>query len=231
MSRTVTLTQLQLQSRQRADKVGSGFILDSELIQYINNSYAELYDLLVGAYDNDYFLSEFPITTVGGTKFYDLPDGFYKLRGIDYNIAANHNLTLRPFQWNERNKFQEGTYWASLVGLNGPRYKISGNQIAFYPAPDGAFNLNLWYIPACPLLVAGTDTVDGVNGFEEYIIIDAAIKMLQKEESDVSILLAQKQAIIARINLMAENRDASQTFRVNDVRTDWQDFDGDTYRY
>ena len=71
--RTFTLSQVMQKSRERADKVGSGFILDSELIGYINESHSALYDLLVSAYDNDYYMKAAPFvfTTVGQQQMYD----------------------------------------------------------------------------------------------------------------------------------------------------------------
>lgn len=217
MARKVTLLELKNQSRIRADKVGSGFIQNDELIAYINSSACELYDLLVGAYGNDYFLQSHTFTTVFNQSNYDLPDDFYKMVGLDYLIGPDNALTLKPYQFNERNRYRQGTYWNAISGAAGPRYKINPSTLSLLPIPDGAYNLELWYIPACPKMVEDTDGFDGINGWEEFIIIDAAIKMLQKEESDTSLLEKQKMQIMIRINAMAENRDAGQSFRVTDV--------------
>lgn len=65
-------------------------------------------------------------------------------------------------------------------------------------------------------------TVDGVSGWEEYIIIDAALKAMGKEESDVSLLSPQKMAMIKRLNDMANNRDIANPATVSDVQ--WSDF-------
>lgn len=52
-------------------------------------------------------------------------------------------------------------------------------------------------------------SVDGISGWEEYIVVDAALKAMGKEESDVSLLAAQKQAMRQRLIDMAENRNAA----------------------
>lgn len=218
MARLITLEELMTESRQRADKEGSGFIQNSELIKYINKSATKLYDLLVGAYGNDYYAETSALPTVFNQQYYDLPANFYKLIGIDYMIGPQEALTLKPYQFNERNRFRIGTFWNAITGAAGPRYHITKNQISFLPIPDGAYNLELHYVPACPIMVDPTDTFDGINGWEEYIILDAARKMLVKEETDVSALEKEIVAIIERINQMAENRDAGQSFRVTDVR-------------
>lgn len=61
-------------------------------------------------------------------------------------------------------------------------------------------------------------TADGISGWLEYVITDAAIKAGQKEESDVSVLLAQKAALIRRVEAAAENRDAGNPATIADVQ-------------
>lgn len=217
MSRNTTLLKLRTQSRQRADKVNSGFILDSELNQYVNNSIAELYDLLVGAYGNDYYLKKYQFSTDGINSEFALPSDFYKMEGIDLNVNASNFITLKPYMFNERARFQNGSNWSANNQAQGPRYHIKASVIDFVPLPS-VNNLTMYYIPTCPELVLDADTFDGINGWEEYVVVDAAIKMLQKEESDVSVLMAQKQALIKRINDMAENRDMGHSFKVQDVQ-------------
>ena len=48
------------------------------------------------------------------------------------------------------------------------------------------------------------------DGFEEYIVIDAGIKMLAKEESETAPLVAEKAAMRARVMDMAGDRDAAE---------------------
>jgi hypothetical protein len=65
-------------------------------------------------------------------------------------------------------------------------------------------------------LTTDASVCDGISGWTEYIIVDAAIKAMQKEESDVSALMAQKQMLTQRINAMAESRDAGSPAKVSD---------------
>lgn len=59
--------------------------------------------------------------------------------------------------------------------------------------------------------------VEGVSGWEEFIVIDAAIKAQIKQENDFSGLAGQKQGIVQRIEAMSEGRDAGQAQHVSDV--------------
>jgi len=48
-------------------------------------------------------------------------------------------------------------------------------------------------------------------------VIDTAIKMMTKEESDPSVLMAEKQEMITRLNEMKINRDNGAASKINDV--------------
>ncbi len=61
-------------------------------------------------------------------------------------------------------------------------------------------------------------TIDGVSGWEEYIVVDSALKAMGKEESDVSLLGPQKLAMIKRLQDMAANRDAGNPATVADTQ-------------
>lgn len=67
-------------------------------------------------------------------------------------------------------------------------------------------------------LTNGSTVADGISGWMEYVVCDAAIKMAQKEESDTSVLQLQKQALIKRIEAAAENRDAGSPATISDVQ-------------
>lgn len=68
---------------------------------------------------------------------------------------------------------------------------------------------------------------DGISGWLEYVVVDAAIKCLVKEESDTRVLGMQRDQLVRRITDSAPNRDAGEPPRVTDVtRTGgWNDLD------
>lgn len=61
--------------------------------------------------------------------------------------------------------------------------------------------------------------VDGVSGWEEYIVIDAALKAMGKEESDPSLIAQQKIMMKQRLIDMAANRDAGNPATVADTQS------------
>ena len=70
---TITLAELRTQSRQRADMENSNFISDTELTSYINNSIAELHDIMAEAYGSEYFVTTTTFSVTSGDDTYSLP--------------------------------------------------------------------------------------------------------------------------------------------------------------
>lgn len=223
-STTLTLTQLQTAIRQRCNFENSQFVTDTELTSYINQSYFELYDLIVQKYgDNYYVQTPYVFTTDGVTQFYPLPSDFYKLLGVDLALSntVDSFVTIRPFNFSDRNRYAVPNF-QSFYGVTNLRYRLNNNSLWLTPIPAANQTIRIFYVPEMTTLVSGTDTVDGISGWTEYIIVDGCIKCLEKEESDVSVFMAQKQALIQRIEAAAENRDAANPMTVSD--TQYSDF-------
>lgn len=220
-----TLASLRDQARLRADMQNSKFVSDEEFNQYISDSYAELYDLLVSKFE-DYYTADPLVFHLDSGNTYDLPVDFYKLKGLDRALSdSNDWYTLRPFTFEDRNARRSATRFRGLYPAI--RYRIFGNKILFSPDDQAAGNYRMWYIPRYTPLINDTDTVEDVIGWEVYIVVDAAMKALQKEESDISVVMAMKQALIARIDTMAANRDVGEPDRVTDISL--HNFDSDFY--
>lgn len=213
-----TLADIKNRARRRADMVNSQFISDAELLDFINASYAELYDLIVQTYE-DYFVTSTTFTlTSSDAGIYTLPSNFYKLKGVDYELGGNYT-TIYPFKWNTRNLRQRAInrLYAGDYDLS---YKLLASTIRFEPSDNATGNFQIWYIPAYTALSDDTDVIDTVitrSNWEEYIVIDAAIKMLAKEESSTTHLERAKKDIIKRLESAAGDRDVDQPESIMDV--------------
>jgi hypothetical protein len=218
----VSLGQVRLAAQQRADMVNNNFVTIQEWNSYISKSYAELYDILVQVYGDEYEVGPpYQFTTDGRVPaLYPLPTNFYKILGVDAGIsnAQNAYLTLKKFPFASRNKYIYGNTPVSFLGFLQLKYRIVGNNIMLLPQPSTNQLVQLWIIPRPSVLMADSDILDGISGWDEYVIVDAAIKAMQKEESDVSVLMAQKADLRRRIEAAASNRDAGMPEAVTDVR-------------
>ena len=225
----ITESKLVARVRQRADMESNDFVSDLEVQTYINAGLAELHDILIQTYGQDYYVSNATFNTVAGTDTYPINSStsgpnisnFYKLRGMDAKVNGADYFTLRPFNFNERNVYQNWGSW-SLLGLTNIRYRMVGDNIVFTPQPDNVTEVKVWFIPTAQQFdsatpATSTTTFADINGYAEYVVIDAAIKCLQKEESDVQVLMAQKTAMKRRIEEAANNRDAGSPLQVSDI--------------
>jgi hypothetical protein len=233
----MSLGQLRLISQQRADRVNSHFLTTPEWNSNIVQSCYELYDLLINT-DQDLYLTN-PITFVtnGATDTYPLPDGvlyngappFYKLLGVDLSInsANNARVTVNKFNFIDRNRYIYPNTASTIYGVFNLQYRLMGPNLKLIPTPSASQPIMIWYIPRLKELLADTDlTSTSISGWIEYVVVDAAIKALQKEESDVSVLMMQKQALIKRIEESASNRDESRPDTISDVRRNFGYQDG-----
>ena len=216
MATTVALSVLRTRARQRADQENSGFITDTELNYYLNGSLAELYDLLVSVYDDEYFATSYSFNTIAQTETYALPAAHYKTLGLDLVLSSTQVIPLKKFVFGDRNKYKTALF--NLQGSELCRYRLNGSNILLSPIPNSVHSLKLWYIPSFTPLSADGDTFDGINGWEEYAIVDAAIKMKIKEDSGIQELSYQKASLLERILKMRQNRDAGEPGKIANVR-------------
>lgn len=216
----MTLGQLRLAAQQRADRVNSNFVTLPEWNSYITQSAFELYDLLVSAYGDEYFATNTTFVTTGLTGTYPLPADFYKTTGVDLGLASSTNawVTLKQFNFIDRNNYAYPQVTASYVAGYLPRYRIVGNNIIFENIPSAGQTVRIWYVPRMTQPLLDTDMIDGISGWTEYVLCDAAIKALQKEEADVTVLAMQKQALLTRIETMSQNRDIGAPQTISNTR-------------
>lgn len=198
-----TLLQLRDRCKQESDNVNQSFLSDAEWNTLINSSYQELYGLLAQKFGADYFVQSpstgYTFVTDGVNQFFALPSDFFKLLGIDVQVASPQQwVSLKPFAFADRN-----------------RLSVFNN-----PIPMAGQTVRVFYVPRVTLLSADASvTVDAVDmsGWDEYIVIDAAMKALEKEESDIQAFVIRKQAILERIESEAANRDAGNPATIVDV--------------
>jgi hypothetical protein len=226
----MSLYETRLRAQQRADRVNSRFVTQSEWNFFIDQSQYELYDLLITCYE-DYYVAPRAEFTTDGSSSYDLPTGaassysgaqaFYKLYGVDLGLDSSQNawVTLKKFDFISRNRFVFPQVTTSLLGIFNMQYRIMGNKIHLTPTAVAGQRIGLWYFPRLNPMLQDTDIMDGFSGWSQYVIIRAAKYALDKEESDTSKLDAELAFLKQRIEETAMNRDAGQPDTISNVRT------------
>jgi hypothetical protein len=209
MAQAVTYAELLRRAKSAADMVYSNFLEAQDWLDLINASTRALYNKLTEA-DQDFYTTSTTLTTNGRDKTYRLPDDFYKLRGVDY-VSYGQQRSMKKFSFRDRNRYQDAQ---EII-----RYRLQGSNIAFEPVPS-AQTITIWYVPVFEGFAEDDDEFDGVNGWEEWIVLDAAIKALISEESDPSALLIVLKGLDDKIESMKADRDIGEPERVGDVTSE-----------
>ena len=211
---TVTLTTLRTRVRERADMVGSSFVADTAtgLDAWINEAVQKLHGMLVDALGEEYVSSSSAFTTVSGQSDYTLPATFYKLYGVDLQMNGDI-YALEPYMRPERNVYRN----TQTAGWYLPRYSLVGSNLRLYPVPSPNLSGTVLFAPEATTLVSGTDSVNFPNGWERFIVLDAAIQALAKEESSITALSNEREAVVREIQQTKESRDYANPKRVVDT--------------
>lgn len=241
----MSLYELRLRAQQTADRVNSQFVLTSEWNSFLRLAMYELYDILITAYEDLFASSYVYINTNGTTQNYPLPDGvtnyfgglypsissdgdpslsFYKLAGMDLGINTSNNawVTLRKFNFIDRNKYVYPNSTSTIYGVYNMAYRLMGNNVNIIPTPAGNQQIRVWYSPRLSALLKDTDLTSlGYSGWLRYPIVRAAKYALDKEEgTDTSKLDQEIVFLNKRIQEAAQNRDTGIPDTISNTRQD-----------
>jgi hypothetical protein len=242
----INLGYIRYLSQLRADKLNSEYLTSDEWNSNINQSIYFLYNILVTNYGEDYFFAPPLLLYLTGLNSYPLPDGSnypvtdgipdpagtpspacFKLNGVDLNISGQSTsanagwIPLSRNNWSDRDRYtvfpgQAGTLFYGYQ----MSYRVMGNQLYVFP-PNTNTTLRLWYVPVMTQLLQDTDMLSfSMSGWVEWIINDAAMKAMVKEESleKWNALANINQQIILMIEDTAKDRDVGQPNTVSNTR-------------
>ena len=234
-----TVGNLRLEAQQRTDKIYDNNLTTQEWNSMINQSYKELYDIMIQKFGDDYFIQvPYTYTTTGQidptyqAQVFPLPADFYKLMRCEVALNAkdpNSWVTLRQFQSIQANLWNFPNVY-TFYGITNMRYRLWGTQLQIVPIAAAGQTIRIWYSPRPNQLINDTDTVDAISGWEEYIVADVCIKALVKTEEDPQAFMLQKQGLLKRIEEAAENRNVGEPQTVSDSKTRnfaWTDSGGE----
>lgn len=195
MARTVSRSTLRERVRQRADVVSDNHVSDAEINDLLNEGITEHWDLLVTAAPPDYYAASTTVSVVSGTSVYALPSDFYKLRAVQVLEGGEEYRPVGPIQ---------------------------DADIQRYRSPSTSATVRVRYIPAAYTLTSDGSVFDGVNGWEELVVLHAAIDILQKRGQDPSFLMAKRDRFVQRMQ-MVSHRDAGEPPRIRSASKRYDD--------
>lgn len=212
-----TLVQLRGLIRQRMGWPGADtFVADSELNNYVNDSVRELHSLLVNLYPAGQFAMV--ITTLAvtaGQILLPMPADFGRLVSLRMLIADSW-VPIEPLDPTSELILLSTRSWDyARVKYILTRTTSTLAAMQLYPPPAAAYSLELFYVQAPPIYLLDGDT--SYLGEDEYTILDCCMKLAAKQEQDVSVYAAQKEAYQKRLEQQATPLDLGRGPTVQDV--------------
>jgi hypothetical protein len=196
------------------------------LLGFVSDSYAELYDMLADAAPGRFETTQ-ALASVGVATF-ALPADHRSTIGVDYQDSGGIWRELEAIDERDRNRYQVvgGTSLAALA------YRIVGTNLTLYPTPSSGQTYRHLYVPIPAKIAALSDTVDGISGWEEYVVVDAIIKCVMSEEGDAGMWMARREHLKQRIEELRTARVITQARTVHDANAvDYNYYEPRGYRW
>lgn len=222
---TRTLAELTSDVRDRSDLGDSQFRTDTQIKRYLNTSNRQLTGKLLALYGADYLDTKDTIATVAGTTYYDLPSDcftpkFFRitLDGIRINIPR---ATVDDID------IDDDTHSWGIRGII-PKHRVSKDQVLFTPTPNAVHTITVHYVTEAIAFEGGDDSrieemvnsddyIQGYWNYDEWVVLNASIKVKDDQEEDPSLLIIEQEKIWKDIEAIAKNRTTTEPDRIRDA--------------
>lgn len=179
---------------QATDSESDGHISTQEKYDALSRAMGEYWDLIDSCGLGEKHLKTQTFNTVAGQLEYNCQTvctdlDFYRVHTLYVNEGNGH---YRPLQ------------------------RISPHEVFPYTTVSSVIPMKLVYMPNAPKITALASAVDGVNGWEEFVIASAAFHIKAKKD-DANIWERRKQEVARRIQTMGQV-DLGEPMRVSRKR-------------
>lgn len=214
----VTLAQIMVDAKDRADQLNNPVVQDPTWRRWINQATEALYRILV-VKDPSRFYKTAPFTLSSGNSVALASDFRQLLPGGVTRDPSSQSMrrSLRRFNFAERDAQGRLPAWGIVREL---AYDIQAGNLVIEPAAVAPGSYAYYYV-AGPVLWATDGSQDNTaiatvfEPYVDFIATHAAIKGLQKEESDTEDLRADLAAMTEAIQ--AEFGSGSDPSTITDV--------------
>lgn len=209
---TKSLADINALVRFRGDFRNTVRFPDTNVNTEIQAAWAEFYELVADT-NQGYWDTIGTITTTASTAFVALPSDTWRVRGIDrLDSSGTVEAELAMIGISERNHFSSNT--------DKPRaYRLTARGVDLFPTPDAIYTLRITYTPLAPALSAAREFY---NGWEEYVVYGALIRLAENEERDVTEWQKSLDRQAARVTRGASQRRAAEPEYIP-LREGWGD--------
>jgi hypothetical protein len=188
---------------QRADMVGSTFVTSAELTSVADVAFTEFYLKFVSQFeDMCVVMTPATISLTSSTTLASVPVDFLKMKGIKiqdeyFLVPLSNVMETESFRMGGR-RGKPTHYW--LAGNGDASFSDRPAKLMPCPLPDGNYTLDCYYVPNLTLDSAESDSAAWASmglgyGCDEYVVLTGAMKLKDKEESDCSVIMAERKML------------------------------------
>lgn len=190
--------------------VGSGFVTSTEVQYFLEAAWQELYGIASIQYE-DLLVKITDLTCNIGTGTLPLPADLKRLRALRLkNEEFLTPLSLREIQNLDTPKRsgRPAYYWMWGRSSTAPGVDI-------LPYANAVYIITCYYQPALSLADAtALGSIPQLASWDEYVVLSAAIKCKDKEESSVAVLVGERTTLFQSMQSSWTPMDTSEAGRV-----------------
>ena len=219
MARTRTLLELLDDIAERIDVPQfstSTHITKLTATRWVNQSARVLRTRILDAFGEEYSAKEEVISATAGANQYPLPADYIRTIHMRWSVPGGAVIYLPRAGAQSVGQVQTGRRHDISRLTTEFGYHITGDNVEFWPSPDSAETITHRYISTLfffdtggtPIadMTADTDYLDGVSGWEDFVVLDCCIKHANNEEQDPRPFENELARIIAEIDREAGKR-------------------------
>lgn len=218
MTDTATASVLMTDIRRLTDTENDANISDAYLLTLVDRSYNKLYRQIATAYAGFFDIEDTSKSLIVGQRTYALPSDFMHLRGVDI-VKDNDRISLTRIGFGDRNSLTNDPRYVPLR-LERQRtnyaYMVQKNDLRIEPLPNTTEQLIITYVPRPARITATNTTFDVIAGFDDFIIYDASIMVLAKQERDASVYGQLRADALQMVVQACKPREVGDAIQVRD---------------
>lgn len=218
MTDTATASSVMNDIRLHTDTVNDANITDAFVLSLVDKSYNKLYKNIALRYAGFFDVEDTSISLVLNQRTYALPADFLHLRGVDM-LFGTERVRMRRFGFGDRDRITSDPRFVPYYQLgrgSNYQYMVQKNNLRIEPLPQSTESLILTYVPRATRITSSSNTFDVISGFEDFIVYDASILVLNKQERDPTAMIQMRADALKTIVDLCTTRETNEPIQVRD---------------
>lgn len=189
---------------------------DVEFNEYIQDASTELYDAITQSDSLRYSLQVDLSAPGSSNNRIAIPKDLDKLQAVYIVLGADRLYPIESTSLHTLG-YNDPLYGAQVYG-HPTRYLLIGNEMEFYPSHSSG-TVRIVYLPMCPSMATDASTLGYAirSGFEEFVVVSAAGRAVEKEDPKNKALIKRAELLLGRVVAKSANRDEFSPMKIRDT--------------